>query len=305
MNSLSSIEILEPDSLSDTIDFSRPFMPEKLTPFFFTPIYQTLTDAQRLRYNQLNALYFNEQTMFFEKTLAQNVLGYFLSQSLPEELKDGLRQFLAEEKAHTEMFRQLNRSCAPEFYSRQDFHFIQVPPLAAKILEVVSKHPRQFPFLLWLMHLQEERAMFFGKVFLKHAGLLEPHFVETQRKHLADEIGHVRWDESLLDWIWPKTTAWSRRINSQIFSWMVKEYFTTPKRTAPRIINALVKEFPELQPQRREFCRQLHALENDATYRRSLYSPENVPMTFKRFDAWPEFQMMTGAMPSYNRGGNS
>src|ERR1700690_3552082 len=149
------------------IDFSRRFMPEELTTFYFTPAYATLTEAQQLRYNQLNALYFNEQTMFFEKTLARNVLGYFLAQQLPGDLKAGLQQFLAEEEQHTVMFQRLTRQCAPEIYAQQDFYFIQVPPIAAKILDAISKRPQWFPFFLWLMHLQEERAMFFGRTFLK------------------------------------------------------------------------------------------------------------------------------------------
>jgi hypothetical protein len=76
-----------------------------LTNFFFTPAYATLTKVQRLRYNQLNALYFNEQTMFFEKALARNVLSHFLAQPLPGELKAGLQQFLSEEEQHTAMFQ--------------------------------------------------------------------------------------------------------------------------------------------------------------------------------------------------------
>lgn len=279
-------------------------MPEELTPLFFTQGYATLTDAQKRRYNQLNALYFNEQTMFFEKSLARNVLGHFLSQPLPEDLKTGLLQFIAEEEQHSEMFRQLNRQCAPEIYSNRDFYFIQVPMVAARMLDAVSKRPQRFPFLLWLMHLQEERALFFGKTFLKHADSLEPHFIAAQRKHLADEIGHVRWDESLLDWIWPKTGRWARRLNIQFFSWMMKEYFTAPKRSALRVLSAWIKEFPELQPRYPEFCRQLRSLGRDPAYRRSLYCAENVPMTFKRFDACVEFQSMTGAMPGYIRGGH-
>src|SRR5687768_15490891 len=100
----------------DPIDFSRWFIPQPLTHLYHTPVYAGLTDAQRLRYNQLHALYFNEQIMFFEKTLARNVIGYFLSQPLPDPLKVGLRRFLAEEEQHTAMFRQLNRQCAPQFY---------------------------------------------------------------------------------------------------------------------------------------------------------------------------------------------
>src|SRR5215469_7747043 len=103
MNLQSPNKIAEPALLPDLIDFSRPFMPEEMTVLYFTPAYQTLTTVQKLRYNQINALYLNEQTMFFEKALARNVLGYFLSQSLPDELKSGLHQFLAEEDRHTEM----------------------------------------------------------------------------------------------------------------------------------------------------------------------------------------------------------
>lgn len=298
-------EVAGPRVACDGIDYSRPFMPEELTPFFFAPSYRTLTAAQRLRYNQLNALYFNEQTMFFEKTLARHVLGYFLSQSLPPELQTGLEQFLAEEQQHTEMFRHLNLRCAPEFYRHRDFHFIRIPPVGGGVLTLVSRRPRWFPFLLWLMHLQEERAMFFGRTFLKFADSLEPDFISVQRKHLADETGHVAWDEALLDWVWPQTNAWLRRVNIQALSWMVNEYFTTPKRTAPRILAELVKEFPGLRPQFPTFCRELYALRNDPAYRRSLYCLENVPKTFKRFDAWPEFQSIVGAMPGYAPGVNS
>jgi hypothetical protein len=300
MNAFPAIPAAPPDE----IDFSRWFMPEELTAFYFTPAYATLTEAQRLRYNQLNALYFNEQTMFFEKALARNVLGYFLAQPLPGDLKAGLKQFLTEEEQHSAMFHQLNRLCAPEIYTHCDFHFIRVPPIAAKILDALSKRPHWFPFLLWLMHLQEERAMFFGRTFLRAADSLEPHFVAVQRKHLADEIGHVRWDDALLDRVWPKTSSVLRRVNVQILAWMIKEYFTTPKRTASRIVAALAKEFPCLQSQYPEFCRQLRALENDPAYRRSLYCSDNVPMTFKRFDACLEFRLLIKAMPGYAPGGN-
>jgi para-aminobenzoate N-oxygenase AurF len=290
---------------AEVIDFSRLFMPQELTPFYHTPGYVLLSASQRLRYNQLHALYFNEQTMFFEKALARNVLGYFLAQPLPAELKSGLRQFMAEEGQHTAMFRGLNRNCAPELYSQQDFYFIRVPGPAAALLDFISKRPRQFPLLLWLMHLQEERALFFGRTFLKCADSLEPHFVATQRKHVADEIGHLRWDEGLLDWVWPKAGFLRRQFNTRIFAWMIEEYFSTPKRTAVRVLAALIQEFPELRPDYKGFCRQLLELGKDPKYRRSLYCQENVPNTFKRFDAWPEFQPLKGAMPGYIPGANA
>lgn len=298
-------EMADVAPVNEKIDFSRRFMPDELAPFYHTPAYASLTERQRLRYNQLNALYFNEQTMFFEKALARNVLGYFLAQPLPEELKSGLQQFLMEEEQHSAMFQRLNQQCAPQIYALRDFYFIHVPRAAARILDFVSLRPDRFPFLLWLMHLQEERALFFGRTFLKCAGTLEPHFVAVQRKHVADEIGHLHWDDALLDWVWPRTGSLLRRFNIQLFRWMIGEFFSTPKRSSVRVLVALATEFPELQSQLAEFRHQLRRLGDDPAYRRSLYCRENVPNTFRRFDAWPEFRAMSRIMPGYFAGASA
>jgi hypothetical protein len=304
MNSAPPLALLERPTPA-TIDFSRCFMPEELTPLYHAPSLFALSQPQRLRYNQLHALYFNEQTMFFEKALARNVLGFFLEQPLPEQLKSGLRQFMAEEEQHSAMFRSLNQKCAPELYSTGDFNFIQIPCASGRILDFISQRPTLFPLLLWLMHLQEERALSFGRAFLNCAHSLEPHFVAVQRKHVADEVGHVRWDEALLDFVWPKTSFLLRRFNSWVLGWMVEEYFSTPKRSALRVVAALVEEFPDLRPEYPGICRQLCQLGNDSNYRRLLYCPDNVPNTFRRFDAWPEFRSLRRALPGYVPGANT
>jgi hypothetical protein len=300
-----SSEIRECADLRREIDFSRPFMPDELATFYHTSAYASLTEPQRLRYNQINALYFNEQTMFFEKSLARNVLSFFLARPLPEQLKSGLGQFMAEEEQHSAMFRQLNQQCAPELYRDRDFHFIQAPRGAGALLNFISKRPNTFPFLLWLMHLQEERAIYYGRTFLKFADSLEPHFVAVQRKHLADEIGHVRWDEALLDYVWPRTGSLLRRFNIRLFGWMIKEYFTTPKRSSLKVMAALIAEFPELQARYVQFRRELRELGSNRAYRRWLYCADNVPNTFRRFDAWPEFGLLNHVMPGYVPGINA
>ena len=281
------------------IDFSRPFMPEQLTPLFYTNAYQSLSAPQRLRYNQLNALYFNEQIMFFERALAHNIIGQLLLEPLPAELKRSLHQFLTEEEQHSAMFLGLNQRCAPTLYARQAFHFIQVPRMTSRLLNLLSRRPRWFPLFIWLMHLQEERALFYGRAFLQAAVELEPNFVATQRKHLADEIGHVRWDEALLDWLWPRTNPILRRLNARFLGWMIGNYFSAPKRSALRVLAALAQEFPELCAKENELRRQLLALGDDPRYRRFLYSPENVPATIERFNAWPEFASLAKVIPGY------
>jgi hypothetical protein len=116
-----------------------------------------------------------------------------------------------------------------------------------------------------------------------------------------DETGHVRWDAALLDWVWPKTGLRLRRFNVRLLAWMIGEYFSAPKRSAIRVVSALADEFPSLKPRLSDICRQLVALGKDAKFRHSLYSPENAPRTFKRFDDWREFAPLARVMPAYAR----
>ena len=290
---------------ADAIDFARRFMPPVLTPLWHTRAHATLTPAQQLRYNQIHALYFNEQTMFFERALAENVLGDFLAGPLRAELREELENFLTEEQRHSAMFHRLNQLCAPEIYRAREFHFIAVPAAAGRLLAFISRRPRRFPLLLWLMHVQEERALYFGRTFLKSGDDLEPHFVAVQKRHLADEAGHVRCDEILLEEVWPKLSRPARWLNARLLGWMIGEYLSTPRRAGVRVLEALVAEFPELRPRLPELRGQLLGLANDREFRRSLYSPENVPATFRRFDAWPEFRGLRRVMPGYTPGTNT
>jgi hypothetical protein len=281
------------------IDFSRRFIPERLTPLYHVPIYTQLSHGQRLRYNQLHALYLNEQTIFFESAMAQPLLRSFISRKTPVFLANGLRNFIAEEAKHSKMFRELNRRCLPGIYATEDFHFIQVPFLPTVLLRQWVKQSRWFPFFLWILLIQEERALFYAKEFLKEAEGLEQHFVSTQRRHLADEVGHIQWDEALLDWIWPQTGKTWRAINARLFVWMMGEYFTTPKRSGLRVVSDLVKEFPVLQPLWPELRIQMLGLSQNLEFNLLGYSRHVTPKAFARFDQWPEFRSLNRVLPGY------
>lgn len=281
------------------IDLSRPFMPERLTPLFHAPSYARLTPPQRLRYNQLHACYCNEQTMFFEVAVARNVLDRLLRDPLPERVREGLHDFIAEEKRHTEMFRDANAVAAPEYYRGREFFFIAVPRAGGAVLDWMTRRPRLFPLLLWLMLLQEERAMFFAKEFIRDADALEPLFVEVQRKHLADEVGHVAWDGELLDAIWPRTSRMLRAVNARLFAWMLGEFFNTPKRAVPRVVEVLAEEFPELRPLLPAMRAELRGLAENRAFCEASYSRAATPKAFARFDQWPEFASLARVLRGY------
>jgi hypothetical protein len=273
-----------------SVDAEKPFIPAEFTPLFYTRSYRDLTAEQRLRYNQLHALYFNEQIMFFETVLGRPLLDALLRTSWPERMADGLRQFRDEERQHTEMFRRLNERCAPHLYTGRDWHFIQVPGVWMMALKRAVDRPLLFPLFLWLMLLQEERSIAYSRGYLQGRESIEPQFVAAHRLHLADEVGHVRWDEDLLDEMWRRARPLARRWNARLFAWMVGEFFGTPKRGQLRVIDELAREFPELRARRLEMRRQLLALSKDEAFRTSLYSRAIVPRTFARFDGAPEFR---------------
>lgn len=281
------------------IDFARRFIPERMTPLYHTAGYARLSDEQRLRYNQLHAFYFNEQTIFFESAMAQHILRDFISQELPDNLAAGLRTFVAEESEHSKMFRQLNRACLPDIYAKSDFYFISVPFLPSSCLRQWVKRAHWFPFFLWILLIQEERALFYAKEFLSEADYLERNFVATQRRHLADEVGHIQWDEELIDWVWPRMGKARREINARLFAWMMGEYFTTPKRSGLRVVMNLVKEIPALQPLWPELRSQMLQLSHNQEFNRLCYSRDVTPKAFARFDQWPEFHSLGKVLSNY------
>jgi hypothetical protein len=131
--------------------------------------------------------------------------------------------------------------------------------------------------------------VFFGREILRCKEDLEPHFVAVHRAHLADEIGHVQWDEEILDWLWPETAVLLRRANAGLLRWLIGEFFVTPKRSNMRVIEELSREFPELKPQLEKMRGQLLALHDHPGWNLSLHSKVTVPKTIARLQANPEF----------------
>jgi hypothetical protein len=277
---------------SAAVDHRKRFIPDEFTPLYYTPSYRVLTKEQRLRYNQLQALYFNEQIIFFETAIGRPVLEALMRCTLPQDLKKGLRQFLEEEQQHTEMFRQLNQQCAPHFYGASFFYFIQPPRGWMSVLRWAVRHPRLFPMFFWLMLLQEERSLFYSRRAIAQREELEPHFGKTHRTHLADEVGHVGWDEQLIEELWERANPFLRKVNAELLGWMLGEFFNGPKRAQLKVVHELTHEFPELAKLEPEMKRQLLALSEDGGYQRSLYSREIVPRAFGRFDESPEFRSL-------------
>jgi len=293
---------IEAAPASAGVDHSRRFIAPEFTPLFHTSAYQVLSPSARLRYNQLHALYFNEQVAFFEQEMLSPAILALMRESLSPALAAGLHSFFEEEQQHTAMFRALNRRAAPEIYPTSDSYFIRVDPPWRALLGSIARRPRLFPLLVWLALLQEERSLYYSKGCLEVARDLEPHFVAAHRRHLADEVGHIRWDEELLDWLWPRTGHSMRWANARLLSWMLREYFLAPKRSGLRVVKRLAAEFPQLDA--RALSAAMRGLETDVAYQATLYSREITPRALARFDRHPEFALLARILPGYHPSGS-
>ena len=287
------------------IDFSLPFFPARLTALAHVPSWKRLDERHQLRYSQIYALYLNEQTVFFEELLATNVLPalYNRPDRIGADLADDLRRFEAEERRHSQWFREMNHRVDPSRFRLDEGSYVFIPA-DAKMRAVstwFARRPFAFPFWILLMLLQEERSISIARECLKQPHQMEPAFLNLHRKHLADEVDHVQWDLKLIERVWLPMPLWKRLLQARLFGAMMSEFFTAPKRAGKAVLQALLDEFPELESLGPELHRELGDLRNSRDYHASLYSRSMTPRGFALFDELPEFRDMGRFLLAYER----
>lgn len=281
------------------IDLSLPFIPERLTHLYHTKIYSSLNEQDRLRYNQLHGLYFHEQTIFFETFMMNYVRAVARCREVSRDLGDALRRLCNDEEMHTRMFRRINLAAAPNYYHSGDFYLIRIPSIFSALLRITAKFPRYFPLYIWIMHIQEERSLYYAGEIARETKRLEPHFVKAQAIHVKDEMNHVDVDAELLELLWERNSMLVRQVNAKLFSFMMKEFFGAPKRSGLRVLDVLCYERPHLLPLLPELKSQLLGLSQSREYHLELYSRSIVPRTMKLFDRYSEFSGLGSGIEGY------
>ena len=141
--------------------------------------------------------------------------------------------------------------------------------------------------------IQEEKAVYYAKEFLDSERELEPHYYETQISHLADEGSHFDYNTQLLDLFWENKGTVLRRLNGRLFEWVLKEFFTVPKRSGLKVLDHWLGEFPEIQHWKPQIKQHYRELNQNAAYICSLYSPRTVPHTLDRMKQEPELHNLS------------
>jgi hypothetical protein len=283
------------------IDRSRRFIPEHITPLAHTAIYAELTDPVRLRYNQLMASCYHEHFIHLERMLTECILPALIERYRNHPLGSRLITFRDEERKHTAWFHALHRATEPELYRDNYYHFLHVPRLGQRLLSACARRPVRFPFCLWIAMIIEERTIPAAREMLQTAQELEPHYVTLHRLHAADEAGHVSCDAEVLRDLWPALSTPNRWFNRFMFVTLLREFFGLPKRAGWRVILRLAEEHPELKPLLPRLHRELLALENDRTYRGTLYSRKREPRTFTLADNFPELRGLEDSLLGHSQ----
>jgi P-aminobenzoate N-oxygenase AurF len=275
--------------LQQTGTANRWFMPPELTPLYHTAIYADLREEERLSYNQLHGLYFHEQIIFFEQSIICPTLTAVRKGTRDPDLRSSIDQFIAEEKRHSAAFHDLLRQAAPRLYGDAPRYFIRINTAATAALDWGVSRPTLLPMYLWLVLLLEERAMHCSRVFLRHEGDLATPFFDIQRKHLADEVDHVQWDEQVITAVWPQTARWLRELNVRFMDWMLREFIVAPKRAAVRVLDELAARHPALGASLPRLRKEVRDLGQTADFQQSIFCPPVAPRSQKLMSNFPEF----------------
>jgi hypothetical protein len=96
----------------------------------------------------------------------------------------------------------------------------------------------------------------------------------------------------LIEWLWPATPVAVRKINGQLLGWLLREFFSMPKRSGWNVVEHLIAEFPDLEARRPELRSAMHGLADNFAFVRTLYPRSVFPRTRRLASRWPEFNFL-------------
>lgn len=285
------------DSVADwkaPIDSSRPFVCDSLTPLYYTSLFGELSAAQRLRYNQLSAISFNELIVFFEHSFDVALEALLTDRSLKDdELRGRIGMFLDDERRHVVMWRQLSRATAD---AGGGGGIVRIRRPMSRALRLLASRPRKFPVVVLVMLTLEEHSIDISRRCGRTGrDALEPHYAAAYRAHLADEVHHVRIDRKLLDLLIEPLPPWLRAINAAVYRRFIRTMWLRPTAAGRRVVEALVRDFPQLRPIRPRLLGALATLDQNSDFRQMMFSPQTFPLTFSLIRRYKDFSPADGA----------
>ena len=300
-----------PSDMVVEVDLRRPWVPERDTQLYFTPLYESLHFEHRLRYNQLFACRINEFIMMLEADLIDRLLIPLLRHPKVRgnsALVEAMQTMMAEEKLHYANFAALNRACRPDLYPPgEDRLFSQLSGSTKAMFVVSGLLVSRLAFSLWYVMALEESSTALARSLQADAetetlGPLDRGFAEVHIQHMKDEARHLHIDRILIDLCIGQQSATRRKLNAAVFKKMLGGV-VAPKRngSGARVIRQLVREMPELQDREEEMLCAIENLKTSQAYQESLFNRKIMPLSFGMFDRTNELENLGSAMMGYDR----
>ena len=291
-----------------TIDHDRVFLPPVYTQLYYTSLWSDLDRRHRLRYSQLYALRTNEVIVMFERFLVKAIVPALArrleAMSLPR-FRQLLLAMLQEEEDHDAVFVALNRACRPDLYADTDFFFFPPSLPVRSLIAGMGHSARWLAYPLWLVFLVEESSLAMARDLEDPGpepdlGSAEPNWLAVYRLHSRDERRHTLIDRLVLETGFANRGRLARRIDAFAFERILKAIMFPDKHgIGVRVVDQLVRDYPELAHMRSEMVKQIVALNRNPRFLGSLFSQRLVPRVWKLFHGCPELECLGDWIPDY------
>lgn len=257
-----------------TVVSSHPYVHEAFCPLSWAPIYHQLNHEEKIRYNQLSGLMFNEQFMVFEGGCITRILETAGQQPACQRvpgLLATLHRVHAEEQQHQRMFKTFNKHAAPDIYRSGHRYFIHLTYWQRRLMHLLAAQPGLFGLTLRVISEVERFSCRMAEALIDHAGdhqlgPIDANYRQLHQKHLLDEAQHVEVDATVLD-CWQ---AGHSPATDRLQQWCARRLLAdiaTPKRATMRIIDRLVEEHPRLRRRHQDLRQAVRSVGRDPRYR--------------------------------------
>jgi hypothetical protein len=273
------------------IHHDRLWVPPSLCPLSYLPIYQDLSEDEKLCDNQLYALALAEQFAFLEVHILNRVIDALRRHpsvarelAADPELGEALEHLYAEEVTHTEMFWRLCEKAAPQRYPSRDFWLLPLTPLRSLLISTIFNRPLAFPFWAWVGALFEEKTIEFARAYeATPCESIDPTFTRVHILHRLDEARHFALERELVARFWPACKGLKRRLNLALFQSFIANFVHPIESTSARF-EKLIEQHPRLAALRPQLRAQAREFPKNKAWLQASFSPEVLPGCFKLFE---------------------
>lgn len=283
------------------VDRAKPWEPGALGALGFLPSSASLSPAQRLRCNQLQALGRCEQFIWFETQLIRAVRRLRATGGLPDALDEALDHLATEETKHIAMFWRLLEKSEPRWYAQRRPRLARLAPHQRLVMNQITARPRTLLAWIWLTIFVEERALFLSLEHVRAAkaapGRIDALHTQVHSFHLRDEARHCRLDRHLLAELYDPQPRWKKALAAAMLRPVMRAWVKAP-RTSARVLAQLGREFPALRagllPR---LYAELRAIGCRPDYHRRLFSHASMPRSLALLAEYREHDRLWDAFP--------